>query len=146
MSEGVRAADQLHQNEVVGARERRPRRDGEPRLSWMKFRVNQSERSEIRRAAQCENRAYGAWIAEVCLAAARKEVQQAFDPILAEVLEQLKSATVEANRIGINFNQAVRRMNDAGIATPEDRQRLAYCFEAVRRLDQLGVEIGRRLR
>lgn len=146
MSEAARAGDPDQHDGLGSAGERRPRQDGEPRLSWMKFRVNKNERSEIHRAAQRENRAYGAWIAEVCLAAARKEVPQTFDPILADVLGQLKAATVEANRIGINFNQAVRRMNDTGVATQEDRQRLAYCFEAVRRLDQLGVQIGRRLR
>lgn len=100
----------------------------------------------VRTAAERDNRAVAAWVAEASLAVA-KEVLVPVSPDAREVLAELIRARSELSRIGSNVNQIARTLNsDATVTQAQLDAVLARAERAVQRMDEATVQLMRERR
>jgi hypothetical protein len=124
---------------------RRVRGEG-PRGERVRFWFSEDEMAVVRTAAERDNRAVAAWVAEASLAVA-KEVLVPVSPDAREVLAELIRARSELSRIGSNVNQIARTLNsDATVTQAQLDAVLARAERAVQRMDEATVQLMRERR
>jgi hypothetical protein len=125
----------LHDDQVrvdgqsASARPRRRTRHQGRRGRTVRFALTEEEYAEVSAAARLAGLARGAYAAGAVLAVARGEVATADGP-LRDAFWALDRAAVLAGRIGVNLNQAVRKLNATGQRSGD---LLPYAEESSRR-------------
>lgn len=125
---------------VAGARRRR---DARPRRRVVKIRLSEEEFEAVTAAARQEGLAFGAFGARALLAVARAE-----SPVRAgtsrDALLALMQAARQLNKVGVNLNQAVAKLNATG-QRPDDLMPIAtYCARSMERIDEAAMELRKR--
>lgn len=109
----------------------------------MRIRVGDQEYEEIHEAAMLAGLACSAFVVKTVRTAIRE--QQPVDGVLVASHAELRNASRQVNAVGVNLNQFVRHANAHG-QVPESVTWLAgYCFQVVRRVEAVIVELGRRV-
>lgn len=125
---------------------RRRTREKEQRTERVRFWWTPTEMEIVRTAAERDQKAVAAWVAEKALAVAAETVVPV-SPDLRDVLGELIRARSELSRIGNNVNQIARTLN-AGTDVP--RARLDAVLEraagAVQRMDEATLQLMRERR
>lgn len=115
-----------------------------PRRSRALFiALSDEEYASLARAAAGEKLATGAWAALTLLAAVEGK-RRADSVELREVLQAVLQARGQAQRIGVNLNQAVAAWN-SGDLSPTLRWYARAAAQTVRKLDDLADELRNRL-
>ncbi|QFG22895.1 hypothetical protein [Actinomadura sp. WMMB 499] len=117
---------------------RTPRRERSVRFS-----LSDEEHAIVAATAEIERLAVGAFAAQATLAAARGSARPEHI-VLRETLATVMHAAGQAQRIGVNLNQAVAAMH-SGEPPPQLRWYAEAAARAVRRLDDLAEEVRLRL-
>jgi hypothetical protein len=111
--------------------------------SWLvKFFLTDEELAELDEAAGQAGLAWGAFAAEVTLAAPRGTSARVRSP-LREALVELMSAAGLVRRVGTNLNQAVARLNATGQRGDDLFPATQTCMRAIRRLDEAAEHVRR---
>ncbi|MET9183468.1 plasmid mobilization relaxosome protein MobC [Kitasatospora aureofaciens] len=125
---------------------RRRVREGERRTERVRFWWTETEMEIVRTAAERDNQAVAAWVAEQALAVAAERVVPV-SPDLADVLRELIRARAELSRIGNNANQIARALNsNAEVTAAQLDEVLARTERAVKRMDEATVQLMRERR
>jgi hypothetical protein len=122
---------------------RRSPRQGR-RTRTVRFALTEDEYAEVSAAARQAGLARGAYAAEAALAVARGTVTTPDAP-LRDAFYALDRAAVLVGRIGVNLNQAVRKLNATGQRSGD---LLPYAVESDRRaarLEQAGEDLRTRV-
>ncbi|MVZ99033.1 hypothetical protein F8568_001250 [Actinomadura sp. LD22] len=105
--------------------------------------LSDEEYASLAKAAANEKLAAGAWAAMTLLAAAEGK-RRADSHELREVLQEVLHARAQAQRIGVNLNQAVAAWN-SGELSPTLCWYARAAAQTVRKLDDLADELRSRL-
>ncbi|NKZ03272.1 hypothetical protein [Actinomadura latina] len=105
--------------------------------------LSDDEHALLVAAAGRERLATGAWAAQVLLAAARGTERPEYVQ-LREALAKVMHAAGQAQRIGVNLNQAVAALH-SGHVPPQLRWYAEAAARTVEKLDDLADELRRRL-
>ncbi|MFD0900126.1 hypothetical protein [Actinomadura sediminis] len=109
----------------------------------MRFSLSEEEHAIVAATAETERLAIGAFAAQATLAAARGSARPEYIA-LREALATVMHAAGQAQRIGVNLNQAVAAMH-SGEPPPQLRWYAEAAARAVRKLDELAEELRLRL-
>ena len=112
---------------------RRRGRQPAPRRHRIGFVLTDAEYAAVQAAAKNAGLARGAYAAQAVLAAAQDKTPGADEPRRV-ALAELMHASGLVHRIGVNFNQAVAKLNATG-QRPGDL--LPYAAESERRMERL---------
>ncbi len=127
---------------MSGGSARRRARQAVPRPKLVQFTLTLEEFGEVSQAAERAGVARGAYAADVTLAAARGVPDRTSSP-LREVLGELMSAAGLVRRIGVNFNQAVAKLNATGQRGEDLLPSAQFCMRVVQRLDAVAEQVRR---
>ena len=127
---------------VSGGGVRRRSRQAVPRLKLVQFTLTLEEFEEVSQAAEQAGMARGAYAADVTLAAARGSPDRTSSP-LREVLGELMAAAGLVRRIGVNFNQAVAKLNATGQRSEDLLPSAQFCARVIQRLDEAAERVRR---
>lgn len=105
--------------------------------------LSDDEHAAVSRAAEREHLATAAWAALTLLAAARGTPRAEHNQ-LREVLQAVMQARGQAQRIGVNLNQAVAALNSGEVSSAIQWYARAAAH-TVRKLDELADEVRKRL-
>jgi hypothetical protein len=108
----------------------------------VKFFLTDDELAELDEAAGQAGLAWGAFAAEVTMAAARGRSAGISAP-LREALVELMSAAGLVRRVGTNLNQAVARLNATGQRGEDLLPAAQFCARVIRRLDEAAEHVRR---
>jgi hypothetical protein len=111
----------------------------------MRFRASQGTFAEISAAAEREGLSRSAFIVKACLSRAQGDSCRK-DPALRAIYAELKDLTRSVNRVGVNLNQAVARLNSTGQFSGDLPAYADAALRTVRRLDAITVALWKRLR
>jgi hypothetical protein len=131
--------------QAAGRRERRSHAQ-QRRDYVVTGRLSLDERAALAAAADRAGMALAAWICDVGMDAAEARSPGPAPALQREMLTELIRAADLVRRVGVNFNQAVTRLNAAGVPGPDLQPSAAYCMRVVRRIDDTADLIARRLR
>ncbi|GAA2127218.1 hypothetical protein [Actinomadura napierensis] len=109
----------------------------------MYIALSDEEHAALSMVAERQHLATGAWAAQTLLAAAYGTTR-ADHVELRELLEAVLQARGQAQRIGVNLNQAVAALN-SGELTPTLRWYARAAAQTVGKLDDLAQDLQRRL-
>lgn len=109
----------------------------------VRFSLSDEEHALVASAAMGDRLAVGAYAAQAVLAAARGSVQPQH-ALLRETLETVMHAARQAQRIGVNLNQAVAALH-SGEPLPQLRWYAESAAQTIEKLDDLADELRRRL-
>jgi hypothetical protein len=127
---------------LAKGRNRRPR-SGSKRRRVLYILLSDDEHAAVSRAAEREHLATAAWAALTLLAAASGTPRAEHNQV-REVLKAIMQARGQAQRIGVNLNQAVAALNSGEVsATIQWYARAAA--QTVRKLDELADDLRKRL-
>jgi hypothetical protein len=132
-------ADVLHDDQVcddgqpASARPRRRTRHQERRSRTVRFALTDQEYAEVSAAARQAGLARGAYAAEATLAVARGTVTTSDVP-LRDAFYALDRAALLVQRMGVNLNQAVAKLNATGQLSGDLPR---YAEESIRRAARL---------
>ena len=118
----------------VGGRRRRERR---ARGRSVRFDLSEDEYAELVAAARSAGLARGAFAAQATLAAARGGRPSRSTGELRELLGEVMRAATLVQRIGVNLNQAVAKLNATGEAPGSLVPIAEHCTRSVDRLDHV---------
>lgn len=121
----------------------RRRREVRPRSRVVKFRLSEAEYAAVAEAACREGWACGAFVAHVVLAAVRG-APYARTGDAREVLKTLMQAAGQVQKVGVNLNQAVAKLNTTGQRSDDLGPIAAYCARVLTRLDEAAVELRKK--
>ena len=127
---------------IVTSTVRRRSRQTVSRPKVVQFSLTEEEFEEVSAAAARSGLARGAFAADVTLAAARGTQSKAGSP-LREVLGDLMAAAGLVRRIGVNFNQAVAKLNAIGQRGEDLLPSAQFCMRVVQRLDAAAEQVRR---
>ena len=127
---------------VSGGSARRRSRQAVPRPKLVQFTLTLEEFDEVSQAAERAGMARGAYAADVTLAAAHGAPDRTSSP-LREVLGELMAAAGLVRRIGVNFNQAVAKLNATGQRGEDLLPSAQFCMRVVQRLDAAAEQVRR---
>ncbi|MFA1553571.1 hypothetical protein [Actinomadura chokoriensis] len=126
------------------ARRRNRRAHGESKRGRVLYiLLSEDEHAAVSRAAERERLATAAWAAMTLLAAA-SGTPRAEHNEMREVLQAVMQARGQAQRIGVNLNQAVAALNSGEVSSTIQWYARAAA-QTVRKLDDLAEELRRRL-
>ena len=123
---------------------RRTRRKGRSRPCRIAISVDEAERDELEQAARSEGLTLSAFVADKAIKAARHAAPVAVGP-LREALAELIRATVQVQKVGVNFNRAVAALNATGDPPDNLIQYARYVTTVIERLDHIAARICERL-
>lgn len=130
-------------NEGATAAGARRCQDARPRRRVVKIRLSEEEFDAVTTAARREGLAFGAFGARALLAVARDESAVRAGPS-RDALLALMQAARQLNKVGVNLNQAVAKLNTTG-QRPDDLIPIAaYCARSMERLDEAAMELRKR--
>jgi hypothetical protein len=116
-----------------------------PRPHSVSVKLSDAEKATLQAAAERAGMGLRAYLAQAGMDAA--ELRAA--PVSAvhrEALRELMRLAGLTRRIGVNFNQAVARLNATGEPGPDLEPAAAYCMRVVRQVDEAATLVRRRLR
>ena len=120
----------------VGVRGRR-RRDTRARGRSVRYELSEDEYAELAAAAEQAGLARGAFAARATLAATRGvRVAHPVGEVRGLLAELMRAATL-VQRIGVNLNQAVAKLNATGEASGALAPIAEHCAQSVDRLDEV---------
>ena len=126
------------------ARRRNRRAHGESKRKRVLYiLLSEDEHAAVSGAAERERLATAAWAALTLLAAA-SGTPRAEHNEMREVLQAVMQARGQAQRIGVNLNQAVAALNSGEVSSTIQWYARAAA-QTVRKLDDLAEELRRRL-
>ncbi|CNF72096.1 Conjugative accessory protein mbeC [Mycobacterium tuberculosis] len=123
-------------------RNRRPQ-SGSKRRRVLYILLSDDEHGALVRAAEREHLATAAWAALTLLAVA-SGTPRAEHNEMREVLQAVMQARGQAQRIGVNLNQAVAALNSGEVSSTIQWYARAAA-QTIRKLDDLADELRRRL-
>lgn len=127
---------------ATGGGARRPR-SARPRRRVVKIRLGEEEFEAVDAAARQEGLAFGAFGARALLAAAWGESPVRAGPSRDALLALMK-ATRQLNKVGVNLNQSVAKLNTTGQRSDDLGPIAAYCARLMERLDEAAMELRKR--
>lgn len=127
---------------VIGGGARR-RREARPRTRVVKLRLSEEEYAAVTDAARREGWACGAFVAHVVLAAVRGAPSARTEQV-REALKSLMRAAGQVQKVGVNLNQAVAKLNATGQRSDDLGPIAAYCARVVTRLDEAAIELRKK--
>lgn len=130
---------------AAGAGKARRRRKAEPRARVVKVRFSEEEYATVADAARREGWAFGAFAAQATLAAARGAPYTLTGEVRV-ALTTLMETSRRVNKVGVNLNQAVAKLNATGQRCEDLGPIAAYCARVVAHLDEAATEMAIELR
>lgn len=127
---------------LAKGRNRRPRSESK-RRRVLYILLSDDEHAAVSRAAEREHLATAAWAALTLLAAASGTPRAEHNQV-REVLKAIMQARGQAQRIGVNLNQAVAALN-SGEVSPTIQWYARAAAHTVRKLDELADDLRKRL-
>lgn len=127
-----------------GERAGRRAREARLRTRVVRFRLSEAEDADLTAAAARCGLAKGAFAATATLAAARDAAAPAVldgSGWRRELLVELMRSATLVQRIGVNLNQAVARLNATGEPSDDLAVIAEYCARVIRRLDQAAEQV-----
>jgi hypothetical protein len=111
----------------------------------MRVRLSDVEKEALEAAAGRSGLALGAFVVQAGLDVAEHRAAPV-SAVQREALRELIRLAGLTRRIGVNFNQAVARLNATGESGPELEPAAAYCMRVVRQVDEAATLVRRSLR
>lgn len=127
---------------LAKGRNRRPRSESK-RRRVLYILLSDDEHAAVSRAAEREHLATAAWAALTLLAAASGTPRAEHNQV-REVLKAVMQARGQAQRIGVNLNQAVAALNSGEVSSTIQSYARAAAH-TVRKLDELADDLRKRL-
>ena len=127
---------------LCGRRQRQVR----ARCRSVRFDLSDAEYAEVAAAARNAGLARGAFAARATLAAARGSSGPSAPDDVREMLAEVLRAGTLVQRIGVNLNQAVAKLNATGEPSGALVPIAEHCSRVVHRLDQVAEQVRRTLR
>ena len=106
-------------------------------------RLSGREKAILDQAASREGLALAAYIGRACVEAAQCRAVTV-PAWRQQMLAELIRASGLVGKVGVNFNQAVAKLNATGQADPDLESSAAYCVRVVRRVDEAASLLIRR--
>jgi hypothetical protein len=109
----------------------------------VKFRLSEDEYAVVTEAARREGWACGAFAAHAALAAARG-APLALTGEVRGALQELMKTGRRVEKVGVNLNQAVAKLNATGQRSDDLGPIAAYCARVVTHLDEAATELRKK--
>jgi hypothetical protein len=125
-------------------RRRRPRNGEHPHCKRVAISVDSDEYGELESAAARAGVTVSAYVADAALRSVRGATVPLSLP-LRDVLADLVQATAQVQKVGVNLNQAVAKLNATGQRSGDLLPYASLAARVITRLDEAAAKVSKRL-